>query len=158
MAESGCLKDGHFHNLEVENPLEISGLSLTKDVATVTPATAAQPTHGNYDADATISVESSIVTAVGGQNTQIYLPSPTSVPNGKVYIIVNNTTGNAIELGSLGVGGNGPATTINAVAVTQENGDFAAEVELAAKSAYIAIKTGQNAWSLIGAVVADADP
>jgi hypothetical protein len=130
-------------------------LALTQSVATVTPVAAATPAHGAYNAGATISTTSSIVTATGGANTQIYLPSPTSVPDGKVYVIINTTTGNAIELGSLGDAST--ATTINNVAVTAANGNYAAEVELAAKSTFLAVKVGANAWGLIGHTAADAD-
>ncbi len=142
--------------VSIAGSTRISGeLALTQSVATVTPVAAATPNHGAYDAGATISTTSSIVTATGGANTQIYLPSPTSVPDGKVYVIINTTTGNAIELGSLGDAST--ATTINNVAVTAANGNYAAEVALAAKSTFLAVKVGANAWGLIGHTVADAD-
>lgn len=129
-------------------------LALTQTVATVTPVAAATPAHGAYNAGATISATASIVTATGAANTQIYLPSPTSVPDGKVYVIIN-TASNAIELGSLG--DSSTATTINNVAVTAADGDYAAEVELAAKSTFLVVKVGANAWGLIGHTAADAD-
>ena len=75
-----------------------------------------------------------------------YLPSPTNVSTGKVYILVTDGTG--CELSSEGDGTT--ATTINGVAVTNAGGAFAKELALAASGTFIAIKTGDNAWTVTG--------
>ena len=73
-----------------------------------------------------------------------YLPSPTSVSDGKFYII--QTDGTGCELSAEGDGST--ATTINTVEVTTNVGAYAKELKLAASSTFIAVKTGANAWTV----------
>ena len=101
----------------------------------------------------TILTTASVVTLTqtNNANDRVYLPSPTSVPLGKMYVIVVNSI---VELSSVGDGTT--ETTINGVNVTNGAGAYAAEVALAVGT-YFAIKVGANAWGLVGAIVAAAD-
>lgn len=77
-------------------------------------------------------------------NDRAYLPSPTSVGDGKVYIIQTTATG--CELSAEGDGTT--PTTINGTEVTNAAGAYAKELALAASSTFIAVKTGANAWTV----------
>jgi hypothetical protein len=162
MGEVGCLKDGCFQNLQVEGnmtaltDLEVTGsFSLSQPIQTVTAAdidVANLPSHGNYDNDASISLDSTIVEARNNaDNQQIYLPAPSSAPLGKVYIISTTSTGgthHAVKLASKGDGTN--VSHINHQGVTDGDGNLTKEVEIPEKASVLVVRTGPHNWSVTG--------
>jgi len=149
MSESGCSRDVACQNLEVMGATSFNGgLSLGGNVQAV----AVPAADDAAEASSILSTTSiATLTPANGVNDRAYLPSPTLVELGRVVVIVATA---ACELSAEGDGVT--ATTINGTAVTNAAGEYAAEVALAAGT-YLAIKTGTNAWGLIGAVVAAAD-
>lgn len=140
-------------NLSITGESTLTGglfLSQSNAVqAVAVPAAAAAATASRILTTATIVN----LTPANDANDRAYLPSPTSVSDGKVYIITTGATG--CELSAEGDGST--ATTINATAVTNAAGDYAKELALAAGTTFIAIKTGANAWTVSpGAAAPDA--
>ena len=82
--------------------------------------------------------------------SRAYLPSPTSVANGKIYIIQTTAP---CELSSQGNG-----TTINGIAVSDESGGYLKELVLAGYITYITVKTGDNAWTITPGPTSSALP
>lgn len=153
MAESGLRRDVHAQNLEVAGTTHFangfalgSGQGGGAQAITAPAATAAA-------AASTISTTASVVTLsqTSAATDRVYLPSPTDVDLGRIYVIVAS---DVVELSSVGDGTT--ATTINGVAVTNPNGSYLAEVALVQNNVYLAIKTGDNAWGLFGAAAAPA--
>jgi len=130
--------DANFENVEVDS-LQLGNLK-TQSITTVAADEAV--------AASTIATGPNVVlVTVGvGANDRFYLPSPTEVALGKVYVINVGATG--CEMSSKGDGVT--ATTINGTAVTTAAGAYAAERALAAQSTTIVMKTGANAWSTMG--------
>ena len=153
MAESGCLRDVQAQDLEVAGTTHfVRGLSLGTGVLGGAQTVAAAAA-GAAVAGTTISTSSSVVTLTQTNNAddRVYLPSPTEVDLGRIFVIV---AAGVVELSSVGDGTT--ATTINGTAVTADDGTYAKEVALAANNVYLAIKTGANAWGLFGAAAAPA--
>lgn len=115
------------------------GLALGP-VQTITAATEAEAT------DATTIDLDSVVVAVtsAAADNRIYLPSPTAVPDGKLYLIT--VSSNGCELSSRGDGST--PTTINNVEATNADGTYAAELAMGANSSALVYKSGANAWTV----------
>ena len=117
------------------------GLNQVSSVqAVAVPGEAAAATASRILSNATVVT----LTPANDANDRAYLPSPTSVVDGKLYIIQTTATG--CELSAEGDGT--IATTINGTAVTNAAGAYAKELALAASSTFIAVKTGANAWTV----------
>lgn len=117
------------------------GLHLTVQTVTVPQADAAATASRILTTATVIRLN-----ATNNADDRAYLPSPTDVSTGKVYILLTDGTG--CELSSEGDGTT--VTTINGIDVTDAAGDFAKELALAASGTFIAIKTGANAWTVTG--------
>ena len=132
---------------QLQGSLGLNQVSSVQAVAV--PGVAAAATASRILSTATV------VTLTPDSNAadRAYLPSPTSVVDGKLYIIQTTATG--CELSAEGDGTT--ATTINGTAVTDAAGVYAKELALAASSTFIAVKTGANAWTVTpGAAAPDA--
>lgn len=128
--------------------LGVSGAFIPSVQSVAVPAPAAAA------AESRILPSSTFVTLLPATNVndRAYLPSPTSVPDGKLFVIALQDTG--CELSSEGDGTT--ATTINGTAVTDAAGDYVKELALAANTVYFVTKTGANAWTVSGGGAPDA--
>lgn len=134
-------------DIQLQGSLGLNQSSCVQAVAV--PAAAAAAAASRILSTATVVT----LTPANDANDRAYLPSPTSVVDGKVYIIQSTATG--CELSAEGDGTT--ATTINATEVTNSAGAYAKELALAASSTFIAVKTGANAWTVTpGAAAPDA--
>lgn len=125
---------------EAGSGFTIAGAALALSVQDVeAPAAAAAA------AASRIGVATSIarVSQANDANDRAYLPSPTSVPDGHMVLVVD-VGGAGFELSSEGDGTT--ATTINGTAVTNGAGVYAAELAVAADQTILCTKAGANAW------------
>ena len=118
-----------------------------------TPYAQTAPAAAEAAAASTIPVDQTLilVSQASGAGDRAYLPSPSDVPDGKVYYIAAVST---FELSSKGDGSS--ATTMNGVAVTDSAGDYAKEIAIAAGTGVVCVKTSATNWAVIGAA-ASAD-
>ncbi len=126
-----------------------SGLCLGTEAITAGVDAAAAAAATTIDTDTSLALASQ----VGANTDAFYLPSPTDVPDGKIYHI---GAVQALELRTKGAG-----TTISTLrgvnatnAAGASAGSVGAEMAMAAGTAVIVIKSGANAWAVIGAAAA----
>ena len=138
-----CANSVSTNELNVVGTTTLNHIALdagTAVQAVAVPAAAAAATASRILATSTIVT----LTPANDLNDRAYLPNPADVPIGKLFIIQTTATG--CELSAEGDGTT--ATSINAVDVTTAAGVFSAELALAASGTFIAIKTGNNAYTV----------
>jgi hypothetical protein len=113
-----------------------------------TPYAQSAPDEAEAVAASTIPVDQTLilVTQENDANDRVYLPSPSDVPDGKVYYVAAVS---AFELSTKGDGSS--ATTLNGVASTGSDGTFLKEIAIAAGTGAVCVKTSALNWAVIGA-------
>ena len=126
-----------------------SGIVVNNGMSLTPVAAIADGDTGQATAAITIPEDATtiLVTNASDADDRLYLPSPSDVPAGKVYFVVASE---AFELCSKGNGA--VATTINGTAVTNSNGTFLKELEVAAETVLMCIRDSATSWRVVVAV------
>jgi hypothetical protein len=112
----------------------------------LTPGTITAAAEAEAAAATTLGLdETFVIVTSGNADRRIYLPAPADVPAGKVYFLTCVATG--YELSSKGDGTN--ITTINGTNVTLANGNYAAELAVAAEAVMMCIRESATSWRVV---------